>query len=139
MAYTATRFINASCWVHTWCPEDGSLKGSWLQSRSPRVVTCSVNSLATLGAQKSRGLSLQVLDFQYEQPEGRVARCAWHAQGWRWLAGKVQCDGKVQCVKRQGSLRGGSSTEQDTFSTLKQPKQLTCSAELGGACRPGGS
>ena len=37
--------------------------------------------------------------------------------------------------QKTGRGLGGSSTEQDIFSTLKEPKQLTCSAELGAACR----
>ena len=135
MAHTAARAIDTSCWVLTWCTEDGSLKGSWLQSRRPRAVTCSVNSLATLGAQKSRGLSLQVLAFQKEQPEGRPACCAQGGDGWLRKEAVRQQSSMLQKT-RQGL--GGSGTEQDTFSPLKQPKQLTCSAELGPACRPRG-
>lgn len=106
MAPTAARHIHASCRVLTWCPEDGSLKGRWLQSRSPRAVTCSVNSLATLGAQKSRGFSLQAVTFQHERPEGGATSCAQHARGGDGWPGKGQCDSKVECFKRQGGFGG---------------------------------
>ena len=45
-----------------------------------------MNSLATLGAQKSRGLSLQVVALQHEWPEGKATTCVQHARvamaGW---------------------------------------------------------